>query len=84
MPRTSGSGRPRGGLTSKIHLAADSPQFIPVLNNVRGRLPVGRPRTRPTTMAGGKAYSSHANHAHLRKCCNKAVIPERKDRATNR
>lgn len=55
-------GRSRGGLTSKIHLAADrkcrplsfvltagqaadSPQFVPVLQKVRVRLPVGRPRT---------------------------------------
>ncbi|SFG27920.1 Transposase DDE domain-containing protein [Streptomyces mirabilis] len=47
--------------------AADSPQFIPGLNNVRVRLPVGRPRTRPTAVAGDKAYSSRANRAHLRK-----------------
>ncbi len=68
-------GRSRGGLTSKIHLAADrrcrplafvltagqaadSPQFIPVLEKVRVRLPVGRPRTRPGAVAGDRAYSS--------------------------
>lgn len=45
--------------------AADSPQFIPVLNNVRVRLPVGRPRTRPTAVAGDtgallrRAYRCH-------------------------
>jgi transposase len=94
-------GRSRGGLTSKIHLAADrrcrpmallltagqaadSPQFIPVLNKVRVRLPVGRPRTRPAAVAGDKAYSSRANRAHLRKRRIKAVIPEKKDQAANR
>lgn len=45
--------------------AADSPQFIPVLNNVRVRLPVGRPRTQPTAVAGDtgaplqRAYRCH-------------------------
>lgn len=45
--------------------AADSPQFVPVLNNVRVRLPVGRPRTRPTAVAGDtgallrRAYRCH-------------------------
>ncbi|SFG27853.1 IS5 family transposase [Streptomyces mirabilis] len=101
MSRVPGSGRSRGALTSKIHLAADrrcrpmaivltagqaadSPQFIPGLNNVRVRLPVGRPRTRPTAVAGDKAYSSHANRAHLHKRRIKAVIPEKKDQAANR
>jgi transposase len=64
--------------------AADSPQFIPVLNKLRVRLPVGRPRTRPTAVAGDKAYSSRANRAHLRKRRIKAVIPEKKDQAANR
>ncbi|MGP3637679.1 transposase [Streptomyces sp. 24-1644] len=86
-------GRSRGGLTSKIHLAADrrcrplafvltagqaadSPQFIPVLEKVRVRLPVGRPRTRPGAVAGDKAYSSRGNRRYLRKRNIKAVIPE--------
>jgi hypothetical protein len=64
--------------------AADSPQFIPVLSRVRVRLPIGRPHTRPAAVAGGKAYSTRANRAHLRKRRIKAVIPERKDQATNR
>lgn len=64
--------------------AADSPQFIPVLNKVRVRLPVGRPRTRPAAVAGDKAYSSRANRAHLRKRRIEAVIPEKKDQAANR
>ncbi|THA43898.1 IS5 family transposase [Streptomyces sp. A1136] len=94
-------GRSRGGLTSKIHLAADrrcrplalvltagqagdSPQFIPVLDRVRVRLPVGRPRTRPAAVAADKAYSSRGNRAYLRKRGIKAVIPEKRDQAANR
>lgn len=94
-------GRSRGGLTSKIHLAADrrcrplafvltpgqcgdSPQFVPVLEKVKVRGPVGRPRTRPDAVAGDKAYSSRKNRAHLRKRNIKAVIPEKKDQAANR
>ncbi|MFE7245748.1 IS5 family transposase [Streptomyces sp. NPDC057580] len=64
--------------------AADSPQFIPVLKKVRVRGPVGRPRIRPDAVAGGKAYSSRGNRAHLRKRRIKAVIPEKKDQAANR
>ncbi|PAU46007.1 IS5/IS1182 family transposase [Streptomyces albireticuli] len=94
-------GRSRGGLTSKVHLAADcrcrplslvltagqaadSPQFVPVLEKVRVRLPVGRPRTRPGAVAADKAYSSRANRSYLRKRNIKAVIPEKKDQAANR
>lgn len=64
--------------------AADSPQFIPVLDKIRVRLPVGRPRTRPAAVAGDRAYSSRANRAHLRKRRIKSVIPEKKDQAANR
>lgn len=64
--------------------AADGPQFIPVLNKVRVRLPVGRPRTRPTAVAGDKAHSSRANRAHLHKRRIKAVIPKKRDQAANR
>lgn len=85
-------GRSRGGLTSKVHLAADrrcrplafvltpgqaadSPQFVAVLEKVRVRGPVGRPRTRPDAVAADKAYSSRANRAYLRRRGIKAVIP---------
>jgi transposase len=94
-------GRSRGGLTSKVHLAADrrcrplsfvltagqaadSTQFVPVLQKVRIRLPVGRPRTRPDAVAADKAYSSRANRSYLRKRNIKAVIPEKRDQAANR
>lgn len=64
--------------------AADSPQFIPVLEKVRVRLPVGHPRTKPGAVAGDKAYSSRGNRRYLRKRNIKAVIPEKKDQAANR
>jgi transposase len=64
--------------------AADSPQFIPVLQKVRVRLPGGRPRTRPDAVAADKAYSSRGNRAYLRKRNIKVVIPEKKDQAANR
>ena len=64
--------------------AADSPQFVPVLQKVRVRLPVGRPRTRPGAVAADKAYSSRANRSYLRKRNIKAVIPQKKDQAANR
>lgn len=64
--------------------AADSPQFAAVLEKVRVRGPVGRPRTRPGAVAADKAYSSRANRAHLRKRKIRAVIPEKADQAANR
>jgi transposase len=94
-------GRSRGGLTSKIHLAADrgcrplafvltpgqtgdSPQFVPVLERIKVRGPVGRPRTRPDAVAADKAYSSRYNRRYLRKRGTKVVIPEKIDQAANR
>lgn len=55
-----------------------------MLEKVRVRLPVGRPRTRPGAVAADKAYSSRGNRAYLRKHGIKAVIPEKKDQAANR
>lgn len=55
-----------------------------MLQKVRVRLPVGRPRTRPGAVAGDKACSSRANRAYLRKRNIKAVIPEKVDQAANR
>ena len=96
-----GLGRSRGGLTSKVHLAADrrrrplvfvltpgqaadSPRFEAVLERVRVRRPVGRPRTRPEAVAADKAYSSRANRAYLRRRRIKAVIPEKADQIAHR
>lgn len=60
------------------------PAFVPLLQKVRVRLPVGRPRTRPDAVAGDKAHSSRAIRSYLRKRNIKAVIPEKKDQAANR
>ncbi|AJC60843.1 transposase IS4 family protein [Streptomyces sp. 769] len=56
--------------------AADGPQFVLVLDRVRVRGPVGRPRTRPDAAAGDKAYSSRGNRAHLRRRGIEAVVPD--------
>lgn len=64
--------------------AVDSPRFIPVLEGVRVRGPVGRPRTRPGAVAADKAYSSRANRAYLRRRRIRSVIPEKVDQAANR
>jgi transposase len=94
-------GRSRGGLTSKVHLAADrrcrplafvltpgqaadSPRFVAVLEKVKVRGPIGRPRTRPDAVAADKAYSSRANRACPRRRGIKAAIPDKADQAANR
>jgi transposase len=94
-------GRSRGGLTSKIHLAADrrcrplafiltpgqaadSPRFIPVMDRIKVRGPVGRPRIRPRAVAGDKAYSCRPNRTYLRRRHIKVVIAEKADQAANR
>lgn len=55
-----------------------------MLDKLRVRLPVGRPRTRPDAVAGDKAYSSRRNRAYLGRHNIKVVIPEKKDQAANR
>lgn len=55
-----------------------------MLEKVRVRGPVGRPRIRPGAVAGDKAYSSRGNRSHLRKRRIRAVIPEKRDQAANR
>jgi transposase len=64
--------------------AGDSPQFRAVLERIKIRLPVGRPRTRPAAVAADKAYSSRANRVYLRRRRIKAVIPEKSDQAAHR
>ena len=89
--------RSRGGLTTKIHLAADlryrpaagltspgqhddSPYFTPLMDAIRvQRRGLGRPRRRPGRAMAGKAYSSRANYAWLRRYAIKAVIPVKED-----
>lgn len=46
----------------------DCPLFIPLLEQLRiARVGEGRPRVRPGTAMGDKAYSSAANRAYLRR-----------------
>lgn len=45
---------------------------------------VGRPRKRPDSLTGDKAYGSKANRAALRRRKIKAVVPERRDQVDNR
>ncbi|WP_090764334.1 hypothetical protein [Nonomuraea maritima] len=54
-----------------------------MLERIKVRLPVGRPRTRPHAVAADKAYSSRPNRAYLRRHL-KAVIPEKSDQAAHR
>jgi transposase len=45
---------------------------------------IGRPRKKPDSLAGDKAYSSRAHRRLLRRRGIRAVIPERRDQKTNR
>lgn len=64
----------------------DSPQFGPVLDEIRVKRPGtgGRPRTRPDRVRGDKAYASAANRRLLRRRGIKATIPDKKDHRANR
>jgi transposase len=63
----------------------DSPQFVPVLTQIRvPRLGPGHPRTRPDRVLADKAYSSRANRAYLRCRRIPATIPIKADQAANR
>src|SRR3954463_7410278 len=66
--------------------AADSPQFIPVLDRIRvpRRSGPGRPRTRPDRVLGDKAYSARANRAYLRRRGIPATIPVKADQQAHR
>lgn len=58
----------------------DSPQFVPVLADIRvPRVAGGRPRTRPDRVLADKAYTSRANRAHLRRRGIRATIPTKAD-----
>ena len=91
-------GRSRGGLTTKIHLAADARcrplAFVltagqagdaPAFADVMARLRVqrGRPRTRPDVVLADKAYSSRAIR-DLRRRGIRAVIPVPADQRGHR
>ena len=58
---------------------------LPVLDAIRvPRLGPGRPRTRPDSVLGDKAYSSRAIRAELRRRSIVAVIPEPRDQQGHR
>jgi transposase len=62
-------------------------QLVPLLDQVAVRRPgggVGRPRQRPDSLTGDKAYGSKANRAVLRARKIKTVIPQRRDHIANR
>ena len=63
----------------------DSPQFIPVLEQIRIARPgPGRPRQRPDRVLADKAYSSRANRAWLRQRKIAATIPVPADQQGHR
>jgi transposase len=61
-------------------------QLVPLLDQVAVRRPggVGRPRQRPDSLTGDRAYGSKANRALLRQRKIKTVIPQRRDHVANR
>ena len=65
--------------------AGDSPMLKYLLNDLEvARAGPGRPRTRPVTLIGDKAYSSKANRTLLRAARTRAVIPEPADQSAHR
>ena len=63
----------------------DSPQFVPVLTQIRvPRLGGGAARTRPDRVLADKAYTSKANRAYLRRRGIRATIPSKADQDANR
>jgi transposase len=63
----------------------DSPQFIPVLEQIRvPRASGGRPRTRPDRVLADRAYTSTANRAYLRQRGIAATIPSKADQDASR
>lgn len=65
--------------------AGDAPACLPLLAAIRvPRLGPGRPRSRPDSVRGDKAYSSRAIRAHLRRRGVRTVIPEQADQIAHR
>jgi putative transposase len=65
--------------------AGDAPMFPILLRHLRvPRTGPGRPRTRPDTVSGDKAYSSRAIRTQLRRRGIGACIPEPDDQKRNR
>ena len=64
--------------------AGDSPMMLTLLADLRVARVSGRPRTRPDTVRGDKAYPSRAIRAHPRDRGITAVIPEPADQRGHR
>jgi transposase len=63
----------------------DSPQFVPVLTQIRvPRLGGGAARTRPERVLADKAYTSKTNRTYLRRRGIRATIPSKADQDANR
>jgi transposase len=63
----------------------DSPMFGPLMASIYVPRPgPGRPRSRPDTVLGDKAYSARAHREHLRGRGIKTVIPEPSDQIGHR
>ncbi|MFJ2559241.1 MULTISPECIES: transposase [unclassified Streptomyces] len=63
----------------------DSPQLVPVLEAIRvPRVGAGRPRCTPLRVRAGRAYSSRANRAYLRRCDIHRTIAEPAGQIRNR
>jgi transposase len=73
---TDGSGIPLAVEVSAGQ-AHESTRFEPVMNAVRIRQTVGRPRTRPAAVAGDKGYSCRRIRAWLKRHKIRAVIPRK-------
>jgi transposase len=66
--------------------AADTRQLPVLLDRIRVPRPcgIGRPRKKPDSLTGDKAYSSRANRALLRRRQIRTTIPEPRDQQANR
>ncbi|MCX4539128.1 transposase [Streptomyces sp. NBC_01565] len=63
----------------------DSPQFEPVLENIRvPRHGLGRPRKRPDRVRADRAYGFRRNRAYRGRRGIRCTIPEQKDQVRNR
>ena len=75
---TDGAGLPLAVVVSPGQ-AHESKYVAPVLEQIRIRQPVGRPRQRPAALAGDKGYSFDGIRRWLTQHHMRAVIPTRRD-----
>jgi transposase len=86
LPMHRSPGRKTLSTTLTAGQAADSPQFIRVLDRIRvpRRSGPGRPRTRPDRVLVDKAYSARANRPYPRRRGIPATIPVKADQQAHR